>query len=638
MGCRREPARVFVVLEKESGSMSFVVSRHFGVKVCLVLGAWFAASASLAQSAPAVTYPRPMTASEKQDFDYLLPKLGKGQPYVLNLAEPHQQSFARRGLQLAQRTPQNAPQTYAAFQAAVRAHAKKAKGTTSQPVGSATATAADDPTGPQPITSNITGDTQEIAAITYPRDGGDSIYAAVGLSSVFNGTTQTTITTQLIDTQSGVIYASASNTQYGQGTAFYVTAAGKVPNATYLAAVATITTVVNDVASTVVVSTASATPASTATMTAPNYCVRTKPNDLSSDCVITDGQTQYQTTSTTLVPNPTPIRICFVRGSQQACDYYDSTARPAYSIFFPEAGTAGFGSSTIDASTYSTLGYYTAMVFDPMLGGGCVFASGQPLDPAAGWSLANGNTTLQWNMAQLSTYNFTKCMSTSSGRTMNFIFTVSVPLASGSSGFVSFSSDYTPPAPAGYYGVPQLYLEDSCVAAGTMVRLADGGEAAIEALSADQSPWVRTATGDKRKVLGTSKGMEMHPMVRIRTSLGQGLLITRTHPVLTTSGLVMARDLKVGERVRTEKGVATIVSAATEAYSGQVHSLRLGWFDERKSDRRTHTANGIFIGDSITQQQLEQEDVARLQSDKAHVAKRLPSDKWRAEYRQYLMK
>lgn len=581
-------------------------------KFLLILALCFI-GAGYAQAQPGGTTPRPMTAEEAADYAYLLPLLRPGKPYVLNLADPRQQRIALRGLMQANRTPQNAPQTHAAFQAAVRIHAQQArsKKTTLTPMLLA---------APAP------GSAQDIAVISNFGDDGNNVYTATGLSSVIGGTTQTTIKMDLIDTKTNTVYGTTSDTQFALGTNFQVPVFATVADPANLAAVATITTTVGSVQKTVVVSTASSIPAGGATMTEPNYCVRN-----GNICVIENGQTKYQTTSTTLVPSPPPIKICFARGSQQDCDYFNNTIRPVTSVFFPAAGTAAFGANTVDPS-YATVGQFTASIVDPVVGGGCVFTG--PL--GAGWSLANPST-LQWNLPQLSLTNPTQCLIRSGGHAVNFIFYVEAPLKTAggnSTGFVTLSSA-SPPKFPGNYGIPQLYLEDSCVAAGTLVRLADGTETAIEKLTADDKPSVKTASGDALPVLGTVKGVELHPMIRLKTDLGQQLLITRTHPVVTDNGLVMARDLKVGDRLKTEKGVARIVSNATEKYTGLVHSLRLGWFDEAKSERRTHSANGIFIGDTISQAQAEQEEIARLESDRAHVERRLPDDKWRAEYRAF---
>jgi len=603
-----------------------VITMHgFGIKVLWVLGILCIGGSSYGQTAPASTYPRPMTTQEAQDYAHVLNMVKPGRPYILNLADPQQMRFTQRALAAADRISTNAPQTYAAVRDTMQRDQKLAATANH----SATALAA------RPLLASTVGGPQDIETISNFGDEGNNVYTATGYSSVLGGTTQTTITTQLIDTQTKTVYASASSTQYAQGTNFQVPVTGKVPSSANLAAVATIVTVVGNNGNTTVVSTAAMVPASTGTMTAPNYCVRTNPSDPNSNCVINGGQTQYQTTSTTLVPSPPPIKVCFSRGSQQSCDYYNSSGRPATSVFYPEAGTASFGTNTIDPS-YATAGSYTASIVDPVIGGGCVFSDHQAL--GTGWSLANAST-LQWTLPQLSMTNPTNCLGVSGGRLVNFNFYVEVPLNTGAgknTGYITFTSAYNPPMPPGYLGIPAIFLEDSCVAAGTLVRLADGSTTVIEKITADNQPQVMTAAGDKRTVLGTAKGVELHPMIRLKTSLGQDLLITRTHPVLSANGLVMARDLKVGDSVKTEKGMAKIVSTAQEKYTGQVYSLRLGWFDEARSDRRTHSANGIFIGDSVSQIQMEQDEVARLKNDRKEVLRRLPDDKWRQEYQNFI--
>lgn len=607
--------------------MGFTGMGRLGRSISIsMLVALCAAGTTHAQNtAEAAASPRAMTAQEAQDVSHVLSMLKPGRPYVLNLADPQQLRFTQRALAAAGRTPANAPATFAALQTTAQHARTRAAAAKTGPMALAAT----------PLQAKTAGAPQDLALLSNFGDDGNGVYTATGYSSVMGGTTQTTITTELFDTATRTIFATAHSSQYGQGTHFQVPVTGKVPDPAHLAAMTTIVTTVGTATTTTVISTAAGVPATAGTMTAPNYCVRTNPQDPGSNCVINGGKTMYQTGSTTLVPNPPLIKICFNRGSQQSCDYFNASGRPATSVFFPTAGTATFGNNTI-GSSYATAGTFTASVADPNQGGGCVFADHQPLGD--GWSASGA--TITWNLAQVSPTNPNNCLGINGGRPLTFNFYIELPLdlpgGQKSTGFVTFTSAYAPPMPPGFLGVPGIFLEDSCVAAGTKVHMADGSEMPIENITADDSPQVISATGEKRTVQGTARGVELHPMIRLKTSLGQELLITRTHPVLTVDGLVMARDLKVGDSIKTDKGVATIVSITTEQYRGQVHSLRLGWFDEAKSEKRTHTANGIFIGDSISQVQMEQEEMQRVKNDPAEVMRRLPSDQWREEFQNFL--
>ena len=605
--------------------MRFTGMGRLGRSISMLVALCAAGTTHAQNTAETAASPRAMTAQEAQDVSHVLGMLQPGRPYVLNLADPQQLRFTQRALAAAGRTPANAPATFAALQRTAQHARRQAAAAKAEPMALAAT----------PLQAKTAGAPQDLALLSNFGDDGNGVYTATGYSSVMGGTTQTTITTELFDTATHAVFATARNSQYGQGTNFQVSVTGKISDPAHLAAMTTIVTTVGNNSSTTVISTAAGVPASAGTMTAPNYCVRTNPKDPSSNCVINGGKTTYQTGSTTLVPEPPLIKICFNRGSQQSCDYYNASNRPATSVFFPTAGTATFGNNTIDSS-YATAGTYTASVADPTQGGACVFADHQPL--GAGWSASGA--TITWNLAQVSPTNPNSCLGYSGGRPVTFNFYIELPLdlpgGQKSTGFVTFTSAYAPPMPPGFLGVPGIYLEDSCVAAGTKVHMADGNETPIENITADNSPQVISATGDKRTVQGTARGVELHPMIHLKTSLGQELLITRTHPVLTVNGLVMARDLKAGDSVKTEKGVARIVSVTAQPYSGQVYSLRLGWFDEAKSDKRTHSANGIFIGDSISQVQMEQEEMQRLSNDPAEVMRRLPSDQWRKEFQTFL--
>lgn len=596
-----------------------------------MLGILCAAGSASAQPAsaqqPAAQAPRKMSDEEAKAFAHVMGMVKPGQPYRLNLADPQQLAFTQLALATAGRTASTAPQTLSSVNAAAVRSKKQLRGTRSVDMLA------------QPMVATVAGGPQDIEIISNFGSEGSNVYTATGYSSVIGGTTQTTITMQLVDTASNIVYATNTNAQYAGGTDFSVSVTGQLPANANVAAVATFVTSQGDTSNTTLVTTAKMVPASTGTMTAPNYCVRTNQSDPNSSCVLnSDGTTQYLTGSTTLVPNPQPIKICFQRGSAQSCDYYNNTLRPASTVFFPSAGTAVFGSNTVGDS-YATEGRFTATINDPVGGGGCVFSNNAPL--GTGWSVSADKSTLQWNLTQLSMVDPSSCTRYTGGRPMNYMFYIETPLqtASGSNtGFLSFSSAYSPPMAPGNLGIPGIFLEDSCLAAGTLVQLADGQQVPVESITADNQPKIRTATGDVRTVLGTASGVELRPMVRLKTSSGHDLLITGTHPVLTTKGLVMSRDVRVGDVVRTDKGEARIVSATTEEYTGKVYSLRLGWFDEARSDGRTHTAGGIFVGDSISQWQMERDELQRLKADKAEVERRLPDDKWRAEYRRFIGK
>src|SRR6201999_2531620 len=99
-----------------------------------------------------------------------------------------------------------------------------------------------------------------------------------------------------------------------------------------------------------------------------------------------------------------------------------------------------------------------------------------------------------------------------------------------------------------------FHVIDSCLAAGTLIEMANGRTKPIENIHAgDQvfSPYDHTDSA--LAVMDTTKGTERIPMVRIEDEHGRRLLLTETHPVQVPGrGMVMSKYLKEGDVVTTK--------------------------------------------------------------------------------------
>ena len=74
------------------------------------------------------------------------------------------------------------------------------------------------------------------------------------------------------------------------------------------------------------------------------------------------------------------------------------------------------------------------------------------------------------------------------------------------------------------------------------------------------------------------RGEELNPLVRLREGTGHSLTLTELHPVLVAGGeVVAAGQLRVGDRVRTARGVGVLTSVTRVPAGGRpVFNLRLG--------------------------------------------------------------
>lgn len=156
------------------------------------------------------------------------------------------------------------------------------------------------------------------------------------------------------------------------------------------------------------------------------------------------------------------------------------------------------------------------------------------------------------------------------------------------------------PAPGEYQMYPNYYTWH-CVAAGTKILLADGKSMKIDDITGGE----KVKIGPKGEVFtvvdtfGTNKEAEV---LAVTTKNGRELLITDMHPVLTTKGLVAARDLVAADQLLTDEGASRIKSIKRRKYSGLVYGFSVGNTPEEvkrfTSDNTCYYANGILIGDN----------------------------------------
>ncbi|NEO75179.1 Hint domain-containing protein [Moorena sp. SIO4G3] len=213
-----------------------------------------------------------------------------------------------------------------------------------------------------------------------------------------------------------------------------------------------------------------------------------------------------------------------------------------------------------------------------------------------------------------------------------YTFTLSVILQSSNQPmFVSITN-----APEADYGpttkqIPPLMVYYSCVAEGTQVTLYDGTTKPIEQIEPGDKV-ITNLQGKVKEIEGVLKGTEELPMVRLKTNFGHDLLLSQGHPVVTPSGVVLAKSLKVRGEVVTDGGNATITQASQESYGGYVYNLNVGPRQEGNcDDSSTFYANGIIIGDN--QMQFKYNRLYKYTS--SAVLEALPQE-WHEDYANHL--
>jgi hypothetical protein len=203
--------------------------------------------------------------------------------------------------------------------------------------------------------------------------------------------------------------------------------------------------------------------------------------------------------------------------------------------------------------------------------------------------------------------------------------------------FVNIYSNLTPPPPwasspsPGTYVQYPIYYTWHCVAAGTLVTRADGSKMKIDEMTGGEKVKVGPS-GETFTVVDTFHTAKEATIISLCTKAGHELLITDMHPVRTDKGIVVARDLRAGTVVLTDKGPSPLKSVKTQKFSGMVYCIGLGADAEEEKrltiDNTCFYANGILVGDN----RLSLLTRHSWQSSLEAILERLPK-KWHPEAR-----
>jgi hypothetical protein len=155
---------------------------------------------------------------------------------------------------------------------------------------------------------------------------------------------------------------------------------------------------------------------------------------------------------------------------------------------------------------------------------------------------------------------------------------------------------------------PFVYFLNSCFAEGTAIRRANGSTVAVENVKAGDK-LISDNKGTVLTVTGVSHGNEDEALVDLRDDKGHEIKLTSKHPLIKASGdVVFASSIKKDDKVMTDRGIATIVSATRVPTKGQVYSVTLGTADEKAKvgkDGTTLFAGGFLAGDGAMQKAHE---------------------------------
>ncbi|MBF0394034.1 MAG: hypothetical protein HQL38_15250, partial [Alphaproteobacteria bacterium] len=194
-----------------------------------------------------------------------------------------------------------------------------------------------------------------------------------------------------------------------------------------------------------------------------------------------------------------------------------------------------------------------------------------------------------------------------------FRFTFQIPVDAPTSPIVfSVYSRGTPyqPTQCGTNCIQPIEFSWHCLAADTLVTLADGGTAPIAAL--DNGCRVRTGAADGASlgVEATTRGWHVarsgetgaSAVYRLTTDDGASLVGTGMHGIMTPQGLRQLCLLLPGDAVTTVAGTALVTRCESIDWEGEFFNLKLGNDGDRAAGLAadavgTFVANGVVVGD-----------------------------------------
>lgn len=168
-----------------------------------------------------------------------------------------------------------------------------------------------------------------------------------------------------------------------------------------------------------------------------------------------------------------------------------------------------------------------------------------------------------------------------------------------------------------------------CLSADSTILMADGTEKRIADIETGDQV-ISDAAGIVLTVEDKVEGTEEEPMIRIADEAEHSLLITSGHPLCTTNGIRLARQLQLGDTVLTRDGSSVITGLSEEMYTGKVYNLSVGLPEdgvELTTDNTTFIADGILVGDARMQRYYG--DLVKATPEE--VLQRIPPE-WHQDY------
>ena len=299
------------------------------------------------------------------------------------------------------------------------------------------------------------------------------------------------------------------------------------------------------------------------------------------------------------------IKFCFGRNASD-CDYKPSGSSKK-KVKLPIQGSTTYAAALVDPTTDPNASVSISITQPtPAEGGGCNLVA-DVSDFMDTVTLSNNDQTVNWDDTSVSFPAIdSSCMP--NGSIVYYNMSMNVDLAGDTPvpTFFGISSSPDTPVSTGYYlQLEQTRVYYSCLAADTLVTLADGSKLPIAELTEGYHK-VTGANGELLNIKSVYNGEE-DELIELLTDNGIHAKVTAGHPVITPSGPQLARFLTVGDAVITESGMATLTKVNRIAYHGKVYNLALVEANPNPMQSVSNTngsafyGNGLLVGDNEMQ-------------------------------------
>lgn len=139
-----------------------------------------------------------------------------------------------------------------------------------------------------------------------------------------------------------------------------------------------------------------------------------------------------------------------------------------------------------------------------------------------------------------------------------------------------------------------------CLSADSLILMKDGSKKRVDSIKVSDRVQIDDS-GSYLSVVDIITGKEEKPCLRITTENNRSLLVTDEHPIFKFDGFCLAKELRIGDFVKTESGFERVSNVSEELYDGTIYNLKLGGNENQEQAGSAHYANGIFVGDGNMQ-------------------------------------